>query len=96
GDRKTRMEIQLAHFSVKQYLVSDRLEATMADDLEEIPARVAIVCLSYLLELDRSCESRKAIETSYLAQYSAQYWAQHAAAVENSSGRVLPTEEEYF
>ncbi|KAM7211213.1 hypothetical protein V8F06_013398 [Rhypophila decipiens] len=97
-DGTTRMEIQLAHFSVKQYLKSDRLEAEMARDLKEIPARTAIVnlCLSYLLELDRSCGPQKAIETYHLAQYSAQYWAQHAAVVEKSNGQALPTEEEYF
>ncbi|KAK4206260.1 ankyrin repeat protein [Rhypophila decipiens] len=89
GDGTARVEIQLAHFSVKQYLVSDRLEADMASDLKEIPARTAIVnvCLSYLLELDRSCGPSKAIKTYHLAQYSAQYWAQHAAVVERSGGQ---------
>ncbi|KAM7186285.1 hypothetical protein V8F33_011881 [Rhypophila sp. PSN 637] len=92
------MEIQLAHFSVKQYLLSDRVEADMAGELKEIPARAAIVnvCLSYLLELDHTCKSQEIMATYYLAQYSAQYWAQHAGVVEKFNEQVLPTEEEYF
>lgn len=48
---KTVTEIQLAHFSVKEYLVSDRLKTDIAKYLEEIAARASIaeVCLAYSL-----------------------------------------------
>ncbi|KAK1770838.1 hypothetical protein QBC33DRAFT_525923 [Phialemonium atrogriseum] len=61
-------------------------------------ARAAIVgvCLLYLLDLDCSCMPGEAVEAYPLAEYAARYWARHAAVVEESTGRVLPTEEEYF
>lgn len=97
-DRTAKMEIQLAHFSVKQYLVSDRLEADMAGDLKETSAKAAIMnmCFLYLLELDCSYKLQKTEKTYYLAQYSAKYWAQHAAVIERSGGQVLPIVEEYL
>ncbi|KAK7217682.1 hypothetical protein V2G26_005685 [Clonostachys chloroleuca] len=38
-----RAEIQLAHFSVKEYLLSDRLEPHLAEGLDEISAKASII-----------------------------------------------------
>lgn len=58
NDESATMEIQLAHLSVREYLMSDRLDADIASELQETTARAAIVdlCLSYLLELNHSSE----------------------------------------
>lgn len=55
-DTETVTGIQLAHFSVKEYLTSDRLKLAMAKKLEKIPAMTVMteVCLAYLLDLDHS------------------------------------------
>jgi hypothetical protein len=52
GDGTAEMVIQLAHFSVQEYLVSDPNQADMAGNLQETTARAAIVgvCLLSLLE----------------------------------------------
>ena len=96
--RTTITEIQLAHFSVQEYLKSTRLEESMAADLNEMKARAAIVrvCLSYLLDLDSSYDPQKEREKYPLARYSAQYWPTHAAAVEVSKKTISQEEQEYL
>ena len=49
---KTRLELQLARFSVQEYLQSSRLDSYIALDFQECHAGAAIakVCLSYLLQ----------------------------------------------
>ncbi|RYP68914.1 hypothetical protein DL771_006403 [Monosporascus sp. 5C6A] len=49
-------EIQLSHFSVKEWLVSDQLETNLSEHLKETAARatMAEVCLAYLLELNHN------------------------------------------
>lgn len=79
-DTETVTEIQLAHFSVKEYLMSDRLYPDIASSLGKIPAMTAMteVFLSYLLDLDDS-RSLQDIKKSYpMAQFSAQYWMDYA------------------
>ncbi|KAK1838141.1 pfs domain-containing protein [Colletotrichum chrysophilum] len=80
-DRDTKMkELQLAHFSVKEYLISDRLQQNISRIFTEAQATASIteVCLAYLLELDHSL-SVKSVRQSYpLAQYAARYWMSHA------------------
>ncbi|KFA72818.1 hypothetical protein S40288_09511, partial [Stachybotrys chartarum IBT 40288] len=46
--------MQLAHFSVEEWLLSDRVETTIAYELQEINARatIAMVCLGYITELE--------------------------------------------
>ncbi|KAI2629526.1 hypothetical protein GGR54DRAFT_266866 [Hypoxylon sp. NC1633] len=47
--------IQLAHYSVKEYLMSDRLDEEFRNSLSKINASVSIakVCLAYLIDLDK-------------------------------------------
>ena len=92
------MELQLAHFSVKEYLTSEKVEKTFQEGLAEISARRSItkVCLAYLSHLGEMCsinnlvrkpehprEERLAVKEAFpLAEYSAQYWMDHARPVE--------------
>ncbi|KAH8678369.1 ankyrin repeat protein [Xylariales sp. PMI_506] len=98
-------EIQLAHFSVKEYLTSDRLRESVANDFEkdfeESTARASIaeVCLSYQLNLARINQtySLDQIESLYpLAKYSARYWASHAMIAETYSKTSLTLAMELF
>ncbi|KAI1861538.1 hypothetical protein JX265_009505 [Neoarthrinium moseri] len=84
-------EIQLAHFSVKDYLISDRLERHTAHHLQATAARslIAEVCLTYLLELEHNADIAWIKDTFPFAQYSARYWATHALVGEHNSESVL-------
>ncbi|ETS84698.1 hypothetical protein PFICI_02723 [Pestalotiopsis fici W106-1] len=86
------VEIQLAHFSVQEYLTSERLEKSVAPRLSHSSASIALttVCLSYLLSLDYSYRPEEAEKNYPLAEYSAQYWPTHAAITEQSTNSTLP------
>lgn len=89
GDQ-TVIELQFAHLSIKEYLMSNQLDQHIAKDLEETAARASIaeVCLAYLLELPHSLSTTEIRQSFPLAQYCAQYWASHAAFAESSSESV--------
>jgi hypothetical protein len=72
--------LQLAHFSVKQYLISNRVHQTFSEVFQEAIARacIATTCTAYLLHLDRK---RGEIQKFFpFAKYCARYWLEHAAA----------------
>ncbi|KAH6839397.1 hypothetical protein B0I37DRAFT_357994 [Chaetomium sp. MPI-CAGE-AT-0009] len=72
--------LQLAHFSVKEYIRSNEVETTFAEDLQETAARAAIAetCLGYLIELDARKDIKKLCNLYPLAGYAARCWAGHA------------------
>ena len=73
--------IQFSHFSVKEYLTSNRIAEGPVSryyiPLEPAHLFVAQACLSFLLQLDRHV-TRRIIEGLPLAQYAGRYWADHA------------------
>ncbi|CAH0025660.1 unnamed protein product, partial [Clonostachys rhizophaga] len=84
-------EIQLAHFSVKEYLLSDRLEPNVAKELDRISAKASIVnvCLSYLLTIYQLRSPQETRKQYYLAEFSARYWMEHAKDVESSYKAII-------
>jgi hypothetical protein len=56
--RTTELRLQLAHFSVKEYLISGRIENDFEKHLQESAARstIARVSLVYLLSLSKGLE----------------------------------------
>jgi hypothetical protein len=85
-DNKTG-KLQLAHFSVKEYLTSNLVDNDFAQNFHEIAAKasIATVCLAYLLHLDMELLAEEIEERFPLAQYSARYWIAYAAVVENEN-----------
>ncbi|KAH1416219.1 hypothetical protein KXW31_004599 [Aspergillus fumigatus] len=92
---ETTMELQLAHFSVQQYLSSEQVRESFPkamtgvgvifhEGLKQYTARVFItrVCLAYLCQLDEQCSADEIRSKFPLAQYSAQYWMDHAKPAE--------------
>jgi hypothetical protein len=82
-DGMTGKQVRLAHFSVKEYLVSERIQAGSASrySLREIHANVSIAetCLAYLLQFDHpNSLNLQTFEEFPLATYAAKYWTQHA------------------
>ena len=73
--------IQFSHFSVKEYLTSTRIAEGPAlrysIPLEPAHLFITQACLSFLLQLDKHV-TKEHIEDSPLAQYTGQYWADHA------------------
>jgi hypothetical protein len=75
--------VQFSHFSVKEYLTSDRLAESSRDvscyhiPLESAHTVLAQACLGVLLRLDDRVD-RDTIKNFPLAQYAAEHWAKHA------------------
>ena len=76
--------VQFSHFSVKEYLISDRL-ANFTDEvsrfhipIEPSHAILAQACLGVLLCLDDRTDEYDVEEIIPLVQYAAEYWVGHA------------------
>jgi ankyrin repeat protein len=82
--------VQFSHFSVKEFLMSDRL-LTLTKDisryhivLEDANTLIARACLGVLL---RDPVDENGASTGPLAQYAAEHWVSHAQ-VENVASRI--------
>jgi hypothetical protein len=77
--------VQFSHFSVKEFLTSDRLQMSPKEgNIYEYyiplePAHTILVraCLAVLLQLDDKV-NKKRLATFPLASYAAQHWVDHA------------------
>jgi len=73
--------IQFSHFSVKEYLTSNRIAEGRVSrhyiPLEPAHLFITQACLSFLLQLDEHV-TRKSVKAFPLAQYAGQYWTEHA------------------
>jgi ankyrin repeat protein len=90
---ETSIEVRLAHFSVKEYLVSARVQCGPAAGytIQEISANMSIaeICLAYLLQFDKPDSlTSQTIEEFPLARYAARYWTQHSRAAGENAGAV--------
>ena len=93
--------VQFSHFSVKEYLTSDRLRASEIGNLQHyyIPLDaahtiLARACLTVLLQLDENID-KKRLETFPLAFYAAQHWVDHAK-YEDVASRFHDAMEQLF
>ncbi|KAJ8106078.1 hypothetical protein OPT61_g9781 [Boeremia exigua] len=72
--------VALAHYSVQEYLVSDRIKQGMAKEygLQEVECHTTITegCLKYLMQFTYPL-TREIVKKSALAQYSAGFWSSH-------------------
>jgi Ankyrin repeats (3 copies) len=77
------VEIRLAHFSVKEYLISERIQNGPAYQYSirerYANASIAETCLAYLLQFDKTNSlTHQTTEKFPLARYAAEYWTQHS------------------
>lgn len=82
-------EIRLAHYSVKEYIMSNRIrqgkESCFYISQYEAQKSVAEMCLTYLLQFDQlDFASRDTIRDYPFSLYAAEYWFQHAKAAYDS------------
>ena len=98
-DGKSRV-VQFSHFSVKEFLTSDRLAAAIGDvsfyhiPLEPAHTILAQACLGVLLHLDDNSRETS-VKRSPLAEYAARHWVDHAL-VETVSSRIKDGMENLF
>ena len=75
--------VQFSHFSVKEYLTSERLATSSGDvsryhiDLEAAHTTLAQACMAILLRPDDRVEENNIAKTSPLAGYAARHWVTH-------------------
>jgi Ankyrin repeats (3 copies) len=76
--------VQFSHFSVKEYLTSDRLQTSdighVCDyyiPLEPAHTLLARACIAVLLQLDEKVD-RERVATFPLAEYASEHWLDHA------------------
>ena len=100
--------IQFSHFSVKEFLTSDRLAVSKGDlsDFHIMPepahTTLAQACLGILLQLDDSSNYHTVYHRFPLASYASQYWVEHAqfgtvsSRVADGMRRLFDSSEPYF
>jgi len=99
--------VQFSHFSVKEYLTSNRLTTSSGEvsqyhiRLESAHATLAQACLAILFDLDEQVDGFN-IGWIPLAEYSAEYWVNHAQPgnvpthIQNAVERLFDPETRYF
>jgi hypothetical protein len=75
----TSVELYLVHFSVKEYLMSERVEDTFRGSINYINVRATITqaCLAYLSHIGEHHPVQDISKLFPLALYSTQYWMSH-------------------
>ena len=89
--------VQFSHFSVKEYLTSDRVRTSIGRyhiPLDAAHTILARACLTVLLQLDEDVD-KKHLEGFPLAFYAARYWVDHAK-YEDVASRIQDAMEQLF
>ena len=93
GDPFEGEELRLAHFSVKEYLVSDRVQTGPASRYsikKHAHDYIAQTCLAYLLHFrGPTLLTSNNIDEFPLGRYAARYWTQHAREAGNETNSIL-------
>lgn len=100
-DRWCRAEVRLAHFSVKEYLVSDRIQHGPAIQygLQDVESNDSIAeeCLLYLLHVIQPGFNLPESLTEYpLAEYAAKYWLEHVRFADSTTATARTLVRELF
>ncbi|KAJ3496601.1 hypothetical protein NLG97_g2546 [Lecanicillium saksenae] len=93
-----KVELQLAHFSVQEYLRSCRIEMSKKQYFDQRASAEAIleICVSYLMTIPYPTHQRF-IERSFpFAQFSAAYWPHFEAVIESSSNEVADSVKKIY
>jgi hypothetical protein len=100
--------IQFSHFSVKEFLTSDRLAAFNEDtsdfhiDPEPAHTTLARACLGILLHLDGGSNNNRAVDSFPLVIYASHHWVEHAqfglvsSRIEDGMRRLFDSTKPYF
>ena len=96
GSRQLRQVVQFSHFSVKEFLMSNRLGDLSYYHIHPLSAHTLLTqaCLGVLIHLDDNGDKRS-IQGLPLAMYAAQHWVEHAK-FESVASRVKDGIETLF
>jgi ankyrin repeat protein len=98
-DQEQNLQVQLAHPSVRQFLLSDRAHAIFGLQMEKsfANAEIAKICLAYLSHVTAHGLSLKDMRSQFpFAQYSATYWSDHARLAEATDDVLLDAVASFF
>ncbi|KDR66095.1 hypothetical protein GALMADRAFT_32850, partial [Galerina marginata CBS 339.88] len=71
--------VKLSHFSVKEYLLSERVEKNFHLSEKAAHSKISGISVAYLLQFDSFVPLRETtLDRSLLARYAARYWIDHA------------------
>lgn len=75
-------EVHLAHFSVKEFLTSDRLSDELKDCMGSDASRAYLttICVTYLSGIQEKMSRRQILDVFPFAEWSARAWWEHAAS----------------
>ncbi|CEJ90686.1 hypothetical protein VHEMI06451 [[Torrubiella] hemipterigena] len=95
---RTTVELQLAHFSIKEYLQSERLDLKMASFFDKTTAATEIVsvCLSYLMTVDPTLSTSEIVQEYRFARFAAQFWSKFERIIEESTSAVFNLTKAYY
>lgn len=86
--------ITFAHYSVKEYLTSERIQKGAASifSLQESTSNITLAnsCIRYLLQFqDAESFCKETVKAHKLARYSAEFWIRHARSSEDTTTHAL-------
>ncbi|KAJ1323553.1 ankyrin repeat domain-containing protein 50 [Microdochium nivale] len=89
-DGEVTREMQLSHYSVKEWLESDRLEESLRIDFQQQYALAAMaeICVAYLLELPGELGITEITSRYPFAHYTANHWAEHTSISQTATASV--------
>ena len=72
--------IKLSHFSVKEYLLSTRIEEYFSIDEKTSHSKISVLSIAYLLQFDDDSSplTKAMLDSMPLARYAAEHWIDHA------------------
>jgi ankyrin repeat protein len=90
----SKIIVRLAHFSVKEYLISRQIRVGPAiqHTIREIPVNTVIaeICLTYLFQFNKPDSlNPQSLENFPLLSYAARNWVTHARIAGNNSDRLI-------
>jgi len=91
GTSNEMIELRLAHFSVKEYLISDRIQHGIAfqyDIQSGGQEEITKSCLKYLLHFEKGVLTSGKLTTFPLARYAAEYWLLHFRSTKASDQAI--------
>ena len=90
--QRVQSQVRLAHFSVKEFLLSERCSLRSEFEAQKCHIMIAEGCIRYLLHLSEREENltEEIVEQHPLAHYAARYWWQHAQKIDRISNCAVP------
>jgi hypothetical protein len=94
GDQEGKLQVRLAHSSMRQFLLSDRAHAILGSRMDQSSAnaQLAKICLAYLSSVAAHGLPLEDLKSQFpFVQYSATYWSDHVREAKAADDILLDT-----